>query len=74
MVLVTKNFIRDKQIVRLDLDTIALCEKAGFTLVERLQRKLTQQSFWRTIYQQKYPDAPRIEYEDILVFKQGVDN
>ncbi len=73
MVLVTKNFIRDKQIVRLDSDTIALCEKAGFALVEKLQRKLTQQSFWRTIYQQKYPDAPRIEYEDILVFKQEVD-
>lgn len=47
--LVVKNFIRDKKIVRLDLDTIKLCEKAGFVLKERLARKLTHQSFWRII-------------------------
>lgn len=71
MILVTKNFIRDKAEVRLDEDTIKLCEQAGFTFFERHYRKLTQQSFWRTIYQQKYPDAPVIDKEDVLVF-QGV--
>jgi len=71
MCLVTKNFIRNKKIVRLDFDTIKLCEKAGFTLIERLKRKLTQQSFWRTIYYQRYPTAPKIEHEDILIFKKG---
>lgn len=70
MVLVVKNFIRDKKIVRLDLDTIKLCEQAGFTLKERLKRKLTQQSFWRIIYQQRFPDAPKIECEDILIFQK----
>ncbi len=70
MILVTKNFIRNKQIVCLDTDTIQLCETAGFTLKERLKRKLTQQSFWRIIYQRKYPDAPKIEFEDILVFEK----
>lgn len=70
MVLVVKNFIRNKKIVRLDLDTIKLCEGVGFKLIERLKRKLTQQSFWRTIYYQKYPEAPKIEYEDVLVFKR----
>ena len=69
MVLVTKNFIRDKKIVPLDLDTIKLCEQAGFKLIDRLKRKLTQQSFWRTIYHQKFPDVPKIEYEDVLIFK-----
>jgi DNA modification methylase len=49
MILVTKNFIRNKAIVRLDLDTIKLCEQSGFCLIERLKRKLTQQSFWRRI-------------------------
>ncbi len=49
LILVTKNFIRDKKLVRLDLDTVKLCEKSGFVLKERLKRKLTQQSFWRTI-------------------------
>lgn len=68
LILVTKNFIRDKKLVRLDLDTIKLCEKSGFVLKERLKRKLTQQSFWRTIYYKKFPDAPRIDYEDVLVF------
>lgn len=68
MCLVTKNFIRDKKLVRLDTDTIKLCEKAGFTLKERLKRKLTQQSFWRIIYQKKFPDAPKIEFEDVLIF------
>lgn len=71
LILVTKNFIRDKKIVRLDLDTIKLCEQAGFTLIERLKRKLTQMSFWRRTYQQKYPDAPTIDFEDVLVFQKG---
>jgi len=70
MVLVTKNFIRNKQEIRLDLDTIKLCEQAGFELIERHYRKLTSQSFWRTIYQQKYPDAPILDKEDILVFRK----
>ena len=57
MILVTKNFIRKKQVVRLDTDTIKLCEQAGFTFVERHYRKLPSQSFWRGIYAKKYPDA-----------------
>lgn len=68
MILVTKNFIRNKQIVRLDLDTIKLCELAEFTFVERHYRKLLTQSFWRALYYKKYPMVERIDYEDILVF------
>lgn len=71
MVLVVKNFIRDKKIVRLDLDTVKICEKAGFKLIETLKRKLTQQSFWRTIYHHKYPDVEKIEYEDVLIFQRA---
>ena len=74
LILIVKNFIRNKKIVRLDIDTIRLCESAGFRLKERLQRKLTQQSFWRTIYYQRYPDAPKIEAEDVLVFEKGLKN
>ncbi len=70
MILVTKNFIRNKKIVSLDEDTIKLCEKCGFTLIERLKRRITQQSFWRNIYQQKFPDAPVINSEDILIFRK----
>jgi DNA modification methylase len=71
MILVTKNFIRNKQIVRLDEDTIKICEQAGFEFQERHYRKLTSQSFWRTIYQQKYPDAPVLDTEDVLIFKRA---
>ncbi len=71
MILVTKNFIRNKAIVRLDTDTIKLCEQAGFTFKERHFRKLTAQSFWRTIYHQKFPDVEPITHEDILVFERG---
>jgi len=56
--------------VWLDLDTIKLCEQSGFALKERLKRKLTQQSFWRTIYYKKYPNVSKIEYEDVLVFEK----
>lgn len=68
--LVTKNYIRNKQEIRLDLDTIKLCEQVGFELIERHYRKLANQSFWRTIYQQKYPDAPVLDKEDILVLRK----
>jgi len=69
MIVVTKNFIRNKKEVRLDEDTIKLCEQAGFGFVERHYRKLPAQSFWRVIYHAKYPDAPILDREDILVFK-----
>lgn len=71
MVVVTKNFIRNKKEVRLDEDTIRLCEQLGFEFVERHYRKLPAQSFWRVIYQQKYPDAPVLDKEDILVFRKA---
>lgn len=72
MILVTKNFIRNKQIVRLDTDTIKLCEQAGFTYLERYYRKLPAQSFWRTIYHQKYPEVEKINHEDVLVFNKNL--
>ena len=70
LILVTKNFIRNKKEVRLDEDTIKLCEQAGFAFVERHYRKLTTQSFWRVIYQRKYPDAPVLDKEHILIFRK----
>lgn len=70
MILVTKNFIRNQKEIRLDTDTIKLCEQAGFHFLERHYRKLPSQSFWRVIYQKKYPTAPVIDREDILVFRK----
>lgn len=59
MVLITKNFIRNKKIVRLDIDTIKLCEVAGFIFVERWYLKLEKPSFWRIIYAKKFHYCPR---------------
>lgn len=73
LILVVKNFIRDKQVVRLDLDTIKLCEAAGFKLRDRWYFRLPQKSFWRILYSRKYPSVPQINYEDILVFTKGVN-
>jgi len=71
MVIIIKNFIRKKKVVRLDLDTIKLCEHAGFRLKERWYRQLKEQSFWRILYAKKHPEVPRIRYESILVFEKG---
>ncbi len=71
MVLVTKNFLRKQKEVRLDLDTIRLCEQSGFTFKERWYRQLPAQSFWRVIYRKKFPNAPVLKFEDVLVFAKG---
>ena len=70
MILVVKNFIRNKKEIDLKADTRRLCEQAGFEFIEEHHRLLTSQSFWRTIYARKYPDAPKIDKEYILVFKR----
>ena len=70
MILVVKNFIRNKKEINLKADTRRLCEQAGFEFIEEHYRLLTSQSFWRTIYARKYPDAPKIDKEYILVFKR----
>jgi len=70
MILVTKNFIRNKKVIRLDTDTIKLCKRVGFTYLERHYRKLPSQSFWRVIYHQKHPEVEQINHEDVLVFSK----
>lgn len=70
MILVVKNFIRDKSVVRLDLDTIKLCDAAGFTLRDRWYFRLPTKSFWRVLYSKKYPEVPEVEYEDVLIFEK----
>jgi len=71
MILVVKNFIRNKKEIRLDLDTIKLCEQAKFTFQERWYRELPAQSFWRILYRNKYPEAPEIKFEDVLIFRKN---
>ncbi len=76
LVLVTKNFVRKGERVRLDLDTIKLCEQAGFKIFARHYRKINNPSFWITNaiqkFEKKFPGKPH-PYpltEDVLVFKK----
>jgi len=73
MVLVTRNFIRAKQVIRLDLDTIKLCEAAGFRLLDRWYFKLPTKSFWINNLRHKFPDFPEVDYEDVLAFEKDPD-
>ncbi len=73
LILVTKNFIREQKEVRLDSDTIKLCEQVGFTFQERWYRELPAQSFWRVIYKKKFPNAPELKFEDVLVFSKRLE-
>ena len=68
MILVVKNFLRNQKEVDLRADTIKLCELSGFQLLEEHHRILPSQSFWRVIYQKRYPLAPIIDREFVLVF------
>lgn len=70
MVLVVKNFIRNKKIVDLAVDTVKLCESVGFRHVRTHKRKLTNFSFWIINYRKRYPDAPRVDFEHVLVFQK----
>jgi DNA modification methylase len=72
LIVVTKNFIRDKQVVRLDEDTIKLCETSGFMLSDRWYFKLPTRSFWRILYSRRFPDVPEVKFEDILVFEKHI--
>ena len=74
MILVLKNFVKSGKQIRLDLDTIKLCESSGFKFFKRHYRKIKNPSFWITNaiqkWEKKYPDKPHpypLE-EDILVF------
>lgn len=70
MILITKDFIRNKKRVRLGEDTIKLCEMAGFKHFHTYYRKIENPSFWRTLYQQKYPEVEKIDCEDVIILKK----
>jgi len=67
MILVVKPFIRDQKLVPLQEDTKQICYQAGFSFIEEHHRILPSQSFWRVIYQKRYPFAPVIDKEYVLV-------
>lgn len=69
-IIIIKPFIRNKQVIDLPYQTWILLEKCGFKLIKILKLKLQTQSFWRILYQQKYPNVQRINHEYVIVVKQ----
>lgn len=70
MILITKDFIRNQKRVRLGEDTIKLCKLAGFEHTHTYHREIKNPSFWRILYEQKYPSADKIKCEDIIILKK----
>jgi len=70
MVVHMKNYIKNEKIVRLDTETIETAESTGFKFVERKRRKITNPTFFVRAYRKKHPDTPKVNYEDVLVFKK----
>ena len=53
MVLVTKNFVKEGKEVRLDKDTIRLCESVGFQHIDTYYAKLNSLSFWQILHRKR---------------------
>lgn len=75
LILILKNFIRQKKLVPLTEHTVKLCESVGFELKERLLFRLPQQSFWRILGKKQWETEGReypkdLSYEHILIFKK----
>jgi hypothetical protein len=75
MVVVVKDFMKNKKVVYLHEETIQLCQFIGFKYVDHLWFKLPVMSFWRRLQKQKleqkgekYPEA--LLYEHCLVFEK----
>lgn len=75
MVLVVRNFVRNFKLIRLDQDTIQICEAAGFKLKERWWFKLPTKSFWRINMEHRWKKEGReipsdLSYEHVLVLEK----
>lgn len=69
LVLVTGNYVRNRQVVDLGAHTVAVCASVGWTPLERWRAKKQNVSFWRRLHAKK--GLPLIDYEDVLVFCKG---
>lgn len=68
MILVIKDHIRNGKRVTVSDDTIALCNRLGFSLEDRHVRVLSTLSLWQR--RRKEQGQPVIEEEDVIVLKR----
>lgn len=69
MILVLKDHIRKGVRIETAAQTIALCERLGFALIARHQRRVHPLSLWQR--RRKERGEPVIEEEDALVFRKA---
>jgi len=69
MVVNTKNRVEQGKEVRFDIQTRKLIEENGFKFIEQ-KRVHAPPSFFRIIYEEKYPEAPKIHHEDFMIFEK----
>ena len=66
-IIVVKPFIHNKKVVDLPWHTWLLMERVGFKLREVYKFRLPSKSFWRILYEKRFPEVPRIMHEYIIV-------
>lgn len=81
LVLVTGNYVRDREVVDLAAYTIDVCAGIGWTPLERWRAKKAKVSLWRRLHHRRElreakaegraPKDLLIDYEDVLVFCKG---
>ena len=74
MVVVVKNFRRNKQEVDLEGDTVRLCQKAGFILWQKIVHVLNSVGFWQINHAKKTPSLLLNMAEYVLVFRKPFGN
>jgi len=67
IIIIVKPFVRNKRVVDLPWHTWLLLQRCGFRLIEVLKFRLPTISFWRILYERRFPNVPRIIHEYILV-------
>ena len=69
-IVVVKPFIRNKRVVDLPYHTYLLMKLAGFELEQLYKLRLKQVSFWRILYERKYPEVPKLRHEYVLICRK----
>lgn len=71
LIVVLRNYVRDRIEVKLGLHTIRICTIVGFTHAQTHEFKIMRQTFWRNWRRKIDPDYPAINMEYALVFKKS---
>jgi len=69
-IVVVKPFIRNKRVIDLPYYTYLLMSRCGFKLERLYKLRLQNLSFWRILYQKKFPNVPRIAHEYVVVARK----